>query len=166
MTPKSEHTSVFPNLATGISPSTHLFMLETWESILTPFYSSLLMQSLTGFYFSLLMQSLTGYYLLELFHIILRMFYFFPYPQMPSIHPSHYHLLLDYYGFLFGFPTYSSIPLQFIFHVSTRIIFHSYCSGFRGQFHLCTHIFLQPWNISSFHFCKYCSSIILFILST
>lgn len=40
------------------------------------------------------------------------------------IHPSHHHLLLDYYhSLLIGFPLLSLTPLHSIFHVSIRVIF-------------------------------------------
>lgn len=74
MIPKSDHTPIFPNWGTDISPSTQMFMLETWESILTALFSH--------------SQSLTGSYLLELSYVILRIFCFPPYLHMPPIDPA------------------------------------------------------------------------------
>lgn len=89
---------------------TQLFMLETWESILTITFSH--------------SQSLTASYLLELSYVILRTFCFSPNPHMPPINPSHHHLLLHcYHSLLISFPKSNPTTLQSIFHVSIRVIF-------------------------------------------
>lgn len=57
--------------------------------------------------------------------MIFRTFFFSPYPQMPSITSKPSSPLDYYHSLLLGFLICSVTPLQFIFHVPTRMIFSS-----------------------------------------
>ena len=153
MIPKAGHTSTFPNSASGISPSTP---------------SSIYSKIDLGVYFDTPPPPfLTPTHSLDLFNWTLlynpQNFLLFSI----SMNPSHHHLLLVHcHSLLMSFPKSKLTPCHLFSMFPPQWYSYSYCSGFRGQFHLWTRIFLESWKIFSFHLCKYCSSIIPFILST